>query len=173
MSKKAISTKDRIAVAAGEDIRFVLGPPPARTPAQPAAAGAANQTAPPPAPSAAASQDSTAAYASQPVPGPKPGQYAHIGPFGSVLYDKGTNIEVRLDHCDRQATASSSSDVTVMNRGKPVVLGPAIGGFAIIDDKGQGIGLQESKCCGGRNFGTYLAGVETQAHYKTTGWIQT
>jgi hypothetical protein len=113
--------------------------------------------------------DRTAALRSQKVPGPPPGQYAHIGRFGEVLYDKDANIEVRLDHCDRQATASSSCDVSVMNLGKPIVLGPAIGGFAIFDDKGQGVGVRETKCCGGRNFGTYLAGNVTHAHYTYDG----
>jgi hypothetical protein len=173
MSKKTITTPDRIAVAAGENIRFVLGPPP--HPGSPPAAASANQPAPPPgaspAASTAAGQDASAAYAKQPVPGPKPGENVHIGPFGSVLYDKDANIEVRLDHCDRQATASSTCDVSVMNRGKPIVLSPAIGGFAIFDSKGQGIGLQDgqAKCCGDRNFGTYLPGVVTHAHYKYDG----
>jgi hypothetical protein len=114
-------------------------------------------------------QDPSAALRSQKVPGPPPGQYAHIGRFGDVLSDKDANIEVRLDHCDRQATASSSCDVSVMNLGKPIVLSPATGGFAIFDDKGQGVGVRETKCCGGRNFGTYLAGNVTHVHFTYDG----
>jgi hypothetical protein len=56
-----------------------------------------------------------------------------------------------------------------MNLGKPIVLSPAIGGFAIFDDKGQGVGVRETKCCGGRNFGTYLAGNVTHAHFTYDG----
>jgi len=175
MSKTTAMTRDRIAVAAGANIRFALAPPPRPAPAQgtpqgSASAGRASAASPAPAPSAAG-QDSTAYYAKQPVPGPKPGEFSHIGPFGSILYDKDANIEVRLDRCDRQATASSTCDVTVMNRGKPITLSPAIGGFAIFDSKGQGIGLQggQAKCCGDRNFGMFLPGVATHAHFKYDG----
>jgi hypothetical protein len=170
MSRKTVTTRDRIAVAAGENIRFVLGAAQPQTPAQ-APAGVASSPAAQRSsvPSTTAVQDPSAALRSQKVPGPPPGQYAHIGRFGDVLSDKDANIEVRLDHCDRQATASSSCDVSVMNLGKPIVLSPAIGGFAIFDSKGQGIGLRESKCCGGRNFGTYLAGNVTHAHYTYDG----
>jgi hypothetical protein len=171
MSRKAVSTKDRLAVAAGENIRFLLGPAPAQTGAASTAAGTAPQrpSSASPVPVAAAVQDPSTALRSQKVPGPTPGQYAHIGRFGDVLSDKDANIEVRLDHCDRQATASSSCDVSVMNLGKPIALSPAIGGFAIFDDKGQGVGLRETKCCGGRNFGTYLAGNVTHAHFTYDG----
>ncbi len=172
MQRKAVSTPDRIAVAAGENLRFVLSPrPPASAQTPPAVAANRTAPAPPAAASATAGQDRSAYYAKQPVPGPKPGDNVHIGPFGSVLYDKANNIEVRLDHCDRQATASSSCDVSVMNRGKTVQLSPSIGGFAIFDSKGQGIPLQDgqAKCCGDRNFGFFLPGLVTRAHYKYAG----
>jgi hypothetical protein len=172
MSKKTASTKDRIAVAAGENVKFTLSPPPpAQSPAAaagnaPAAVAPVRGVAAPVAP-----PDPSAAYRNAAVAGPNPGQYTFIGPFGSVLYGKFLHIEARLDGCARQGTATSTCDFSIWDRNPIQAIGMGIGGFALVDGKGQVVDLsgEGAKCCDGRNQSTIVPGVVSHAHYTYGG----
>jgi hypothetical protein len=171
MSRKTASTKDRIAVAAGENIRFTLGPANGAA-APPAVAG--NPASTPTrgnVPTSVAPQDPSAAYRNAKVAGPRPGDNTFIGPFGSVLYGKYLHIEVRLDGCARQGTATATCDFSIWDRNPLEMIDMRIGAFALIDNKGQGIGLtgDGAKCCEGRNQSMIVPGVVSHAHYTYSG----
>jgi hypothetical protein len=141
MSKKTVTTRDRIAVAAGENVRFVLGP----ANAQPASATASAAPAPAasPAPPPAVGPDHSAQYRAVPVAGPKPPTDALIGPAGVVLTSPRLKYEVRLDHCDRQGTSASSCDFTYLNAGEEREIRVGTGAFVVVDSKGQTIEMRK------------------------------
>jgi hypothetical protein len=102
---------------------------------------------------------------------PETGDNTFIGPFGSVLYGKYLHIEVRLDGCARQGTATATCDFSIWDRNPLEMIDMRIGAFALIDNKGQGIGLtgDGAKCCEGRNQSMIVPGVVSHAHYTYSG----
>jgi hypothetical protein len=171
MSKKTVTTRDRIAVAAGENVRFVLGPansspPPAAVTAAPSAPAPAS----PPAPGAGTSVDRSAQYRAMAVAGPKSAPDAVIGPAGAALFSRALKYQVRLDHCDRKATASSSCDFTYLNSGDEREIRVGTGAFVAVDSKGQTIAMTKQSLAGITGVGALaVPGLPGHVHFDYPG----
>lgn len=151
ISKGAVSTPRRIAVAAGLSVRFTLNPLPPANPAQnapppstnPGAAQApapARETVPPPQTAPAPEMSNTPAIPTRGNLAPEPG--VRIGDPSSVLEDQG--FRVRLVGCSKQGGDSVTCDYRVTNLGEDgrrISLG-AGDGYGAVDAKGQTITLR-------------------------------
>jgi hypothetical protein len=170
MSKKTVTTKDRIAVAAGENIRFVLGPASSQpAPASVAGAAPALPTTPPAAAASSGGPDRSAQYRAMAVAGPKPAADTVIGPAGAVLSSRNLKYQVRLDHCDRKGTASSSCDFTYLNFGDERQIGVGTGAFVAVDSKGQTIGIKKQLLAGITGRAVAVPGLPGHVHFDYDG----
>jgi hypothetical protein len=168
MSKKTVTTRDRIAVAAGEDIRFVLGPANSQPAPTAAAQAPASEPSPPVGP------DHSAQYRAMPVAGPRPAPDALIAPAGAVLVSRNLKYEVRLDHCDRKGTSASSCDFTYLNAGEEREIRVGTGAFVAVDSKGQTIELRKQFLAGATGVGPVVGalavpGLPGHVHFDYAG----
>lgn len=169
MSKKTISTPSRIAIASGENVRFVLGnPAPSGVYAQPAGSTgspAVAQTQSQPTP--AAPQMPVASAAKLLGPAFEPGTI--VGEAGDTLH--ANKFDVRLVGCARQGTASTTCDFVVVNTGddRSVGIGPGHL-FGLVDSKGQVVAFTSREYAGGsRNWSNTLSGLPTKGHFIYNG----
>jgi hypothetical protein len=162
--KKAISTPERIAVAAGLTVRF--GVPGPLTPALPGvtmspvpAPGGAPAAAPP----VNARPAASSVVAAPALPGPRMDPSTKFGEADAV-FDQ-IDYEVKLKGYAKQTTASVTCDFTVTNKGPDRTVGVG-GGFGVVDEKGQVIPRTTFEFAGGsRNWTPTVSGVTAKAHF--------
>jgi hypothetical protein len=171
MQNAAVIGRDRIYVAAGQSIRFVLGPANGSStpPSGAASAKPPALAAQAPAAGAGARPDRSAQYRAMPVAGPKSAPDALIGPAGAVLSSPRVKYEVRLDHCDRKATASTSCDFTYLNFGEEKEIRVGTGAFVAVDSKGQTIGMKKQLLAGGTTRSVAVPGLPGHVHFDYDG----